>query len=158
MDNLNLKNRCFENKLYVQNNKQLYSKPIKNNNKLKTYHDDSIYDNNTFYDNNTVYDNNTFDSIEYYDNKKYTLPDNWLEKLDKKTGRYYYICLTTKHTQWLHPSIPIGTIMKNGLPYGWESKIDSVTKRKYYINHVGRFTTWNPPVKQRKYKGSEYIW
>lgn len=98
-------------------------------------------------------DLNTIDNL-----KKYKLPDDWIKLYDKETGKYYYACLTTKHTQWLHPSIPIGTMMENGLPYGWDCNIDPETNEKYYINHVGRFTTWNPPVKQRKYKGNDYIW
>jgi hypothetical protein len=94
----------------------------------------------------------------YISSDKYKLPDNWLELYDEKTGKHFYACLTTKHTQWLHPSIPIGTNMPNGLPYGWESKIDPKTNKQYYINHVGRFTTWEPPLKQRRYKGEEYTW
>ena len=47
--------------------------------------------------------------------------------------------------------------MDNGLPYGWDYKIDPKTNEKYFIN-IGRFTTWKPPVKQRKYKGNDYVW
>lgn len=91
-------------------------------------------------------------------NKKYKLPKDWIELFDEKSQKPYYACLTTKHTQWLHPGIPIGTIMENGLPHGWDTEYDPVTKQNYFINHVGRFNTWNPPIKQRKYKGDNYIW
>ena len=93
-----------------------------------------------------------------YKKFEYKLPKDWIELIEPETKKPYYACLTTKHTQWLHPGIPLGTIMPNGLPYGWDYKIDPITKKKYYINHVGRFNTWSPPIKQRKYLGNEYIW
>lgn len=79
------------------------------------------------------------------------LPPDWIELEEPITKKKYYVCLTTKHTQWLNPTIPIGTMMSNGLPYGWEKEYDVTSKRFYYINHVGRFNTWNPPIKQRGY-------
>ena len=130
-------------------NRTNYTKVSFNNNypKLKT-----------FYSNDTIY--STLDKVNLTDiNKiKYKLPDDWIELYDEETDKNYYACLTTRHTQWLHPSIPIGTIMENGLPYGWDFKYDPITNEKYFINHVGRFTTWKPPVKQRKYKGKDYMW
>ena len=108
--------------------------------------------------NNNFYQNNTYSRLSSNHNKKYKLPDDWEELFDEESGNYYYACHTTKHTQWLHPCIPIGTMMDNGLPYGWDYKIDKKTNTKYYVNHIGRFTTWQPPIKQRKYKGKDYIW
>lgn len=95
---------------------------------------------------------------EIDNNIKYKLPNNWIELFDNNTKKYYYVYKITKHTQWLHPAIPIGTMMGNGLPYGWDIGYDKESKQVYYINHVGRFNTWNPPVKQRSYKGNDYIW
>ena len=66
---------------------------------------------------------------------------------DSVTKKKYYACNITKHTQWLHPGIPLGTIMENGIPYGWEKQIDNETGDPYYINHVGKFTTWDKPSK-----------
>ena len=165
----NLENRCFKNPIYDDINITMHNNPLyksldsisQNNNnnnyntlsrdnnnysklKLKTFNEDNIYEN--------------LDILKNKVNNKYKLPDDWIELLDEESGKYYYACLTTKHTQWLHPSIPIGTIMDNGLPYGWDYKIDPKTNEKYFINHVGRFTTWKPPVKQRKYKGKDYEW
>ena len=77
------------------------------------------------------------------------LPKGWKE-LTTKDGRKYYGCVDTKHTQWLHPAIPIGTLMSNGLPYGWEKKIDPKTNKEYFVCHVGRFNTWSPPVGRKK--------
>ena len=91
-------------------------------------------------------------------NRNNNLPPDWIELIEPVTGKKYYACTTTKHTQWLNPTIPIGKIMPNGLPYGWEKEYDSVSKRYFYINHVGRFTTWNPPIKQRNYLGENYVW
>ena len=78
---------------------------------------------------------------------KYKLPIGWVEMYDSVTKKKYYACKITKHTQWLHPGIPLGTIMENGIPYGWEEEIDYETGEKYYINHVGKFTTWDKPGK-----------
>lgn len=96
---------------------------------------------------------NVYESLT---NIKYPLPKGWLE-LEDERGRKYYACTYTKHTQWLHPSIPIGTPMPNGLTYGWDKDFDE-DGVEYYINHVGRFNTRNPPVKKRKYLGSDYNW
>jgi hypothetical protein len=104
-----------------------------NNIKLKTYFDDNIYT-NILLNKNKSHINN------------YILPDNWIKLFDKKTGNYYYVCKITKHTQWLHPSIPIGTLMDNGLPYGWNYKYDFISKKKYYINHISKFNTWISPI------------
>lgn len=89
---------------------------------------------------------------------KYKLPKDWIELFDEESQKPYYACLLTKHTQWLHPGIPIGTMMENGLPYGWDVDYDPNSKQNYFINHLGRYTTWSPPIKQRKYKGENYIW
>ena len=87
----------------------------------------------------------------------YKLPNDWIE-LKTNKGKIYYACLTTKHTQWLHPNIAVGTMMPTGLPYGWEKMIHEKSGKEYYICHVGRFTTWSPPVKKRTYLGEDYIW
>lgn len=98
--------------------------------------------------------NNVINNID----KKEELPPDWIKLIEPISGKPYYACLTTKHTQWLNPTIPIGKMMPNGLPYGWEKEYDPKTKKYYYINHVGRFNTWNPPIKQRSYKGPDYRW
>ena len=112
--------------------------------------------NNNNYDtlNNNRSSNHIYNSLDRSSN----LPPDWIELVEPKSGKKYYACKTTKHTQWLNPTIPIGTMMSNGLPYGWEKEFDPVSKDYYYINHVGRFTTWNPPVKQRNYLGNDYSW
>ena len=157
----NLKNRSFENPIYDDYN-SLYNTLNKDNNKLNkdNYQYNILNRNNNNYNKLKIFnEDNIYQDINISNNNsKYKLPDDWIELIDEDSGKYYYACLTTKHTQWLHPSIPIGTIMENGLPYGWDCNIDPITNKKYYVNHVGRFNTWKPPVKQRKYKGSEYVW
>ena len=106
---------------------------------------------------NTLDSNKQNENIyESLTNVKYPLPKGWLE-LEDDRGKKYYACTYTKHTQWLHPGIPIGTPMPNGLTYGWDKDFDE-DGAEYYINHVGRFNTRNPPVKRRKYLGHEYDW
>ena len=74
----------------------------------------------------------------------FKLPDNWFE-LTTNNGKKYYACITSRHTQWLHPRIPIGIIMPNGLPYGWDKNIDIDSGKVYYSNHIDKFNTWNHP-------------
>lgn len=73
--------------------------------------------------------------------------------LDEKTGwrrfktldgKVYYANVHTRETQWLHPFIPLGTIMENGLPHGWDTDRDSNHER-YYICHVGKYNQREPP-------------
>jgi hypothetical protein len=104
----------------------------------------------------SVKEEQVYESIKPVTKTKYSLPNGWLE-LEDERGKKYYACTYTKHTQWLHPNIPIGTLMSNGLTYGWDKDIDEEGE-EYYINHVGRFNTRNPPVKRRKYLGSDYNW
>ena len=93
--------------------------------------------------------NPLYQSVDNITNEpKWVLPEGWLE-LEDPNGKKYYACTKTKHTQWLHPGIPIGTPMPNGLPYGWDKKIDAQTNKEYFVCHVGRFNTWSPPVGRR---------
>ena len=91
-----------------------------------------------------IYDTLLRENIE-----KLPLPEGWSEK-KTDDGRVYYSCSITRHTQWLHPSIPVGIIMPNGLPYGWEKGIHPETGQDYYICHLGRYNTWAPPTPRRR--------
>ena len=82
-----------------------------------------------------------------FDENRWPLPPGWTRLYDAD-GKAYYACSMTRHTQWLHPSIPIGTPWKNNLSYGWE-KDTTPDGQLYYINHVGRFTTFQPPLPDR---------
>ena len=113
-----------------------------------------VSNNNSF----NILDINTNNTYNTLDRNKNELPPDWIELIEPQSGKKYYACTTTKHTQWLNPTIPIGKIMPNGLPYGWDKEYDPVSKRYFYINHVGRFNTWNPPIKQRSYLGENYVW
>ena len=101
---------------------------------------------------------NNNQSLNQNNESSKNLPYGWVELFDSKSGKPYYLCKITKHTQWLNPTIPLGKIMQNGLPYGWEKEKDPISGEYYYINHVVKFTTWNPPIKQRRYLGEEYTW
>ena len=146
----------MKNPIYIDPNSVNNYNTLNRNNYTKVSFNNNYSRLNTFHSNDTIY--STLDENYLKNETKYKLPDDWVELYDEETDKKYYACLTTKHTQWLHPSIPIGTMMDNGLPYGWDYKIDPRTNEKYFINHVGRFTTWKPPVKQRKYKGKDYMW
>ena len=114
-----------------------------------------LYNTNTNNQSNSTTDNNQFEENQYAIISeemvdKWPLPEGWKE-LVAPNGKKYYACYITKHCQWLHPAIPIGTPMSNGLPYGWEKAVEPETNREYFICHVGRFNTWNPPVGKRPY-------
>jgi hypothetical protein len=92
----------------------------------------------------------SYSSINYYepdDIKKLNLvlPNGWFEALDPETGKIYYCHTPTETTQWLHPGIPIGTIMPNGIPYGWDTAFDKKTGVRYWINHIAGYNTWVKP-------------
>ena len=73
------------------------------------------------------------------------LPPGWFEALDPVTGKIYYCHTPTETTQWLHPGIPVGTIMPNGIPYGWDTAFDKETGARYWINHTQEYNTWVKP-------------
>jgi uncharacterized protein (UPF0297 family) len=92
----------------------------------------------------------SYSSVNYYEAdyiKKLNLilPPEWFEALDPETGKIYYCHILTETTQWLHPGIPVGTIMPNGIPYGWDTAFDKNTGTRYWINHIKEYNTWVKP-------------
>ena len=92
----------------------------------------------------------SYAGINYYEGegiKKLglVLPPGWFESLDEETGKLFYSHEPTRTTQWLHPGIPIGTIMPNGIPYGWDTTFDRKTGKRYWINHIKGYNTWETP-------------
>ena len=82
----------------------------------------------------------SYSSVNYYEadyikKLNLVLPPGWFEALDPQTGKVYYCHTPTESTQWLHPGIPVGTIMPNGIPYGWDTAFDKKTGERYWINH-----------------------
>jgi len=126
---------------------------VSNNNKLNIK-SNNIYNKLDKETKINIKSNNIYSKL----NKENKLPNDWIELIDPISRKKYYSCKTTKHTQWLNPTIPIGRMMSNGLPYGWDKEYDADSNRYYYINHVGRFNTWSPPIKQRSYLGQNFIW
>jgi hypothetical protein len=116
-----------------------------------------IYESDNIYSRLNSNSNSNSNNIYSQLNKNVKLPEGWIELVDEETNRKYYACTITKHTQWLHPCIPVGEMMPNGLPYGWDKDYDE-NGQVFYINHVGRFNSYKPPVKQRKYMGEDYVW
>jgi hypothetical protein len=77
------------------------------------------------------------------------LPPNWFECLDPESGKLFYACSKNKTTQWLHPCIPIGTLMPNGIPYGWDVAYEKTTGMRYWINHVEGYNTFVNPFNKK---------
>lgn len=77
------------------------------------------------------------------------LPPNWFECLDSESGKLYYACNKDKTTQWLHPCIPIGTLMPNGIPYGWDVAYEKTTGMRYWINHIEGYNTFLNPFNKK---------
>ena len=92
----------------------------------------------------------SYSSINYYEadfikKLNLVLPPGWFEALDPETGKIYYCHIPTESTRWLHPGIPVGTIMPNGIPYGWDTAFDKKTGKRYWINHIKGYNTWVKP-------------
>ena len=92
----------------------------------------------------------SYAGINYYEGEGIkqlglVLPPGWFESLDNDTGKLFYSHEPTKTTQWLHPGIPVGTIMPNGIPYGWDTTFDRKTGKRYWINHIKGYNTWEMP-------------
>ena len=92
----------------------------------------------------------SYSSVNYYEadyikKLNLVLPPGWFEALDHETGKIYYCHTPTESTQWLHPGIPVGTIMPNGIPYGWDTSFDKKTGARYWINHIQEYNTWVKP-------------
>lgn len=146
-----MSNRCYHNDLY----ETIVPSGTPSYNILKSskYYNEDTHIKNTY---NKLHQHSKNIYCQLNINNK--LPEGWIELFDEVSGKNYYACMYTKHTQWLNPTIPIGTIMPNGLPYGWDKEWNEESNSYYYVNHVGRFNTWNPPIKQRSYKGDNYKW
>ena len=97
MENNNIKNRFFENPIYEENNIVMKVNPLyyntyntldrnRNNNhysKLKTFNDDNIYQ----------YIDITNNITNNITNKKYKLPDDWIELIDEDSGNITMLVL-----------------------------------------------------------------
>jgi len=76
------------------------------------------------------------------------LPSGWLERVDKKSGKKYYVNTVFKLTQWERPTHEAkATAIPKDLPEGWTGKVDQKSGRVYYVNSVSRTTTWKKPTK-----------
>ena len=131
----------------MNNQSNMHKNPLHNTNPL--YNTNSNTELNATTDNNQI-EENQYAIINEEIVDKWPLPEGWKE-LVAPNGKKYYACYITKHTQWLHPAIPVGIPMSNGLPYGWEKAVEPKTNREYFICHVGRFNTLSPPVGKRPY-------
>lgn len=90
-----------------------------------------------------------YNRLEKINPEDFPVPEGWCKK-KTHDGRTYWSCSITRHTQWLHPSVPVGKIMPNGLPYGWDKAYHPETGEEYYICHLGRYNTWSPPIPRKK--------
>ena len=72
-----------------------------------------------------------------------SLPPNWEERVDPRTGRQYFVNHTTKETTWERPVVTAE--FKPSLPPGWEERVDPQSGNKFYVNHNTRETTWTDP-------------
>ena len=72
-----------------------------------------------------------------------SLPPNWEERVDPRTGRQYFVNHTTKETTWERPAVTAE--FKASLPPGWEERVDPQSGNKFYVNHNTRETTWTDP-------------
>ena len=79
-----------------------------------------------------------------------TIARAWKRKLDRKTGRWYYVNKITKKTSWKKPQSFVdqsGTSTAHSAAAsepgsGWVKKCDAKTGRFYYSNRALRKTQW----------------
>jgi hypothetical protein len=64
------------------------------------------------------------------------VPQNWVRKQDRKTGRTYFADLRTRKTTWKDPRF---------LPENWDQRIDQNSGQVYYAYHKTRQTTFIDP-------------
>jgi len=73
------------------------------------------------------------------------LPRNWERRVDKRSGRLYFVDHDNCRTTWDDPRI---SSIRGTLPPGWEQRMDKRTNRTYFVNHVEQTTTWTDPRTQ----------
>lgn len=64
------------------------------------------------------------------------LPSGWEARVDKRTGKFYFLDHNTKTTSWEDP---------RPLPRGWEKRKDNKSARVYYVDHASKTTSWTDP-------------
>jgi len=86
------------------------------------------------------------------------LPPHWQERMDRNSGKVYYVNHSTKETTWTKPGTsPVSTIDTAGavgrtsttdmsLAPNWQERVDQNSGRVYYVNHTTKETTWTRPT------------
>ena len=67
--------------------------------------------------------------------------DEWLKRLDEKSGRPYWYNPATKKTTWNDPTASSAAVASASSD--WKEKFDEKSQRKYWYNVVTKKTTWN---------------
>ncbi|CCW64666.1 unnamed protein product [Phytomonas sp. EM1] len=89
-------------------------------------------------------------------NDNTSLPPNWDQRIDPRTGCVYYVNHSTRQTTWTRPQNPVvGTVHPNPQQQPamyptcgqdkWEPHVDPKTGRIFYVNHATRQTSWTKP-------------
>jgi hypothetical protein len=80
-------------------------------------------------------------------------PD-WVERIDKNSGKPYYVNHTTKETSWTRPAHPTAGITSSAstsVHSDWVERIDKKSGKPYYVNHTTKETSWTKPVQLGMY-------
>jgi len=75
------------------------------------------------------------------------LPGGWEARVDKRTGKLYYLDHNTKATTWEDP---------RPMPAGWERRKDNKSGKVYFVDHNRKVTSWTdprPPLSQDQIRG-----
>lgn len=79
---------------------------------------------------------------------------DWVEKVDSKSGKTYFLNRQTKETTWTRPpelaaSTPpekAQSASTSPLPDPWVAKTDSTSGKTYYVNRLTKETSWTRPT------------
>lgn len=80
------------------------------------------------------------------------LPEGWLERVDRVSGKTYYFNRDTRETSWVKPSTEprvVSEPSEGDVASDWVEKVDPSSGKPYYYNRTTKETSWKkPPSRQ----------
>lgn len=77
------------------------------------------------------------------------LPPNFDARMDKASGKMYFVDHTNKTTSWIHPRI------KDELPPNFDARIDIASGKIYFVDHTNQTTSRSHPRHKEFHRSSD---